>query len=761
MHSTCYFKGVFDTTPKPLTEAEFDRIINDEKLKATCQEIEEILSDPNLSDEDKYKQAGEKKNEISYLFGFQAGEYTDGHRSKETAVLNGLVIIDGDHLPEDFDSFFEKRRDKIMQYHPLFIARTPRRGLRIVLPLPQGMSIADAQEYYYDLFDFPEQTRDTSIKDPSRLSFAVPRDYIYYVDREALWGDKHYEVKAPEGYTPASISSNKHTVTAKQKVVVCNVEKAVFGLHDDMEFDGVKYSVIFNELVKIIEGNKKLGASRHPGQRHQLVYLIACNFSKVCDNNPELLSSFFPDDFWGHDAEDSMRCIVDGCHTSQTAYLPKFIQQAIANAKALNEEENAGDEQKENRAPRMPRILPDPVFYTIRNVPLRCREYCTSQMFACFATYNNNIQVRMLDDDYCEVVFFALTVADSGAGKRYLGPIVKTVLEEIELSDAEALEQLKEWKKKERRRSKDTEGEEEPELPIICLPSDITKAGLNKALDLANGRFLHFHNSEFSSFVKGIGQGWTEKICKGFDCDSDGQSTATAGGVTAKVKVKMQINATTTPDNARKYLSSHISDGCVSRFDMSTIDKDDPRPVKVRGEYNDEYKAKIKTYIENIKACAGQKVECNEVLAKARKLQKKYERIQKENDDEFLRLMMYRAINIAIWKGYMLYIMQGQRWSKEIGDFMDWSVKYDIWCKYHFFGTIFEEKEKKDRIIPHRGPVSLLSLLSDEFSVEDLRKVRRMNGREDGLAQVKQQLANWQNRKYIQRISEGRFKKIA
>ena len=53
MYNTCYFEGVKDTTPEPLTEAEFDRIINSEKLKANCQKVVEILNNPNLNDEEK------------------------------------------------------------------------------------------------------------------------------------------------------------------------------------------------------------------------------------------------------------------------------------------------------------------------------------------------------------------------------------------------------------------------------------------------------------------------------------------------------------------------------------------------------------------------------------------------------------------------------------------------------------------------------------------------------------------------------------
>lgn len=51
-----------------------------------------------------------------------------------------------------------------------------------------------------------------------------------------------------------------------------------------------------------------------------------------------------------------------------------------------------------------------------------------------------------------------------------------------------------------------------------------------------------------------------------------------------------------------------------------------------------------------------------------------------------------------------------------------------------------------------RGPMNLLELLPDEFSLDDYVKVRQKEGYEDNISKAKVALRQWEHRGYVVRI---------
>ena len=58
-------------------------------------------------------------------------------------------------------------------------------GLRLVFRIPAGLSLEEAQRWMSVQLDDPNY--DQSVKDLARCSFAVPEDYILYMDEEGLF----------------------------------------------------------------------------------------------------------------------------------------------------------------------------------------------------------------------------------------------------------------------------------------------------------------------------------------------------------------------------------------------------------------------------------------------------------------------------------------------------------------------------------------------------------------------------------------------
>ena len=52
-----------------------------------------------------------------------------------------------------------------------------------------------------------------------------------------------------------------------------------------------------------------------------------------------------------------------------------------------------------------------------------------------------------------------------------------------------------------------------------------------------------------------------------------------------------------------------------------------------------------------------------------------------------------------------------------------WTMKYDMWCKMHFFGEQMHQ-QMAGEVVRTRGPKNMLDMLSDDFTYEDAQAVR-------------------------------------
>ena len=97
----------------------------------------------------------------------------------------------------------------------------------------------------------------------------------------------------------------------------------------------------------------------------------------------------------------------------------------------------------------------------------------------------------------------------------------------------------------------------------------------------------------------------------------------------------------------------------------------------------------------------------------------------------------------------MLYIMHGYRWSQEIELFASWTVDYDLWCKFHFFGDMIENATQSTAPDNARYNTSLLALLPDTFTREQARNMRRDIGKGTSAREVRCMLGQWTHRGFI------------
>jgi len=218
--------------------------------------------------------------------------------------------------------------------------------------------------------------------------------------------------------------------------------------------------------------------------------------------------------------------------------------------------------------------------------------------------------------------------------------------------------------------------------------------------------------------------------------------------VSERVCIRCNWNASTTIRKGQAYFRSVLRDGPISRINFCTIPE---QPIgadmPVYGTYDAEFDEELRPYIERLTKARGL-VECKGAQLLAKKL--------KEENAEFARLsqsrvyenLSFRANVIAYLKAMVLFVAHGGVWDKTMEEFVRWSLRYDMWCKMHFFGDSIEAQEESELGVKKRGPQNLLDLLPTIFTYEEAHRMRQRQGITKGNA--KMMLDNWKKRGYIE-----------
>jgi hypothetical protein len=207
-----------------------------------------------------------------------------------------------------------------------------------------------------------------------------------------------------------------------------------------------------------------------------------------------------------------------------------------------------------------------------------------------------------------------------------------------------------------------------------------------------------------------------------------------------QVQIRWNWNASTTPGKCRKFFGDAMLDGTLSRMSFSTIYTDDDR-MPLYGIYDEKFQEQVQQAVAQLNDAKGL-VGCRKANALAAAMIEENRQYSALADDDVYRELSYRATLSAFKRGMVLYLLNGQKWCKEIEDFVRWSYHYDMWCKMWIFGEKMRRAMDLDKAVMLPGRRNLMEFLQDTFTLDDLNTVRRAQGmKDDGSAQLRKWLS--------------------
>ena len=529
------------------------------------------------------------------------------------------------------------------------------------------------------------------------------------------------------------------------------------------EYDGISYEAITSKLVEL------LGGEPQHGSRNSFIFTLSCYLRYLCDDNATWIKQVIPT--FGEEKKRAFTTVDSACQRKQSHRMPMIVRKAIslcqqeqARGKAADyDADEFGDIQNPDsyfyRIHEMPQKLPRLIRLLVSKTPAIYQPAVSQAVFPALASHLCDTRFRYIDNVEHEATLMNILCAPTGSGKESITQPINRIMADIRARDAEQRERERAWKDECNRKGSNKDKRERPEgLVIQEVNIDMTNPAFVLRMKEAERHFLYAKVNELNLFdaLKGKTNQHFRIMELAFDLGNYGQDRVGVQSVTETVKVRFNWNACCTPKKCRDYFRRVVTDGPVSRISFATIER---RPcgseIPVYGSYDAAFDEELKPYIDNLLKARGL-VDCPQALRLARKLMEENAEFARLSQNYVFENLSFRANVIAYLKACVLYVANGMKWEKSIEDFVRWSERYDLWCKLKLFGQMIYdadvEQDKVSRTAPN-GPKNLLSLLPDEFTMDDYVKVRRAQGFDnDSARRIRDAIHQWVHRGYVAKV---------
>lgn len=593
---------------------------------------------------------------------------------------------------------FGKVQHNCPQDEVVFAQATARKGLRLVVKRNDTESLADIQQRYAAYADRPVD----ELLDYTRRSFLTTMDDVYYIDLDAIC--QPFTLEAAERW--AMLDRNP-SVTAEEGI---DLEAEAHPTATEAATQAAEVACTVDELM---------GGKVGEGSRHNRYLRLIGVMRYLCPTAEQLIEACGYEEL---PLEERMRMATDILGKTPYKQTPKVLQEAISIVREKGETADwspSGSVIEEE--PQLPSKLPKPLQALVKKVHPLLYPTVIRSAFAAFSTHLEGVRIRYENGTENELPFVHLCVAAQGSGKSSIIAPSDVVLREILTQDNENRAREAAWKQA---KAMGETGIERPaDLSVQVLSSDCTAAAFNQKLADARGRYLYMRMDELEGLKKMAGsvERATEILRLAFDASTYGQERVGAESVTTRCTLRLNLVASTTPLTAQKFFKNATMDGTLTRIGLSTINN----PDKVRwhyGTYDERYHAELAPYISRLRTASGL-ITCPQAEKLIRQLVDEAEDNLSVNGQQHLMDYVYRSGIIAFREAMLLYIMLG-KWTKEIANYMAWSLNYQLWVMERVFGrTIrlaYEAAQEAERNVPIVK--NLLVDLPSDFTSEQLKR---------------------------------------
>ena len=767
-----------------------NRVLDSVHVSRICAEIEDALEkcrNGELTKEEYETIKSELKKKLP-IFTFHA-MFKHGRRKNNDAIASGLAIYDLDHIPNP-QAKWEAIKNRAWELGIVMAHISPSlEGLRLVFIIPPGMSLAEAQAWMARKLG--DDKYDACVKDFARCSFAVPREYVLFLDEEGLFAPQstqsstefslsschpvnhlsfraeQSEAKNLEG-TKVDVHVNAPEILRRSAPLNDNAEKSAQNdnKNENKEKNSVELRVLcgeknypqthenipYSDIIEVLE--EQMGGRPDIGSRNNFIFSMACHLRYICDDNPAWIAQVLPT--YGEEWPKFEATVRSACNRIQTKAMPRIIKRTLSICRHNSDIRHHTSDI--NTPPELPDVLPPLIQLLVSRTPKIYQPAVANAVFPALGAHLWQTTFRYIDNCPHEATLATLLLAPTGSGKSCVNVPIDYIMADIRERDKLNMEKERRWKEDMQTKGANKDKKKRPQGIIIQeIDPDSTSAAFVQRMADAEGRFLYARMNEIQQLnnlaSRGNSHNVFDLLCLAFDYGNiHGQTRVGTGSVSERVCVRFNYNVSTTIRKGQQFFRNVLTDGPLSRINMCTIpEREIGAEMPVYGTYGEDFAEELKPYIDHLNAARGL-IECKEASQLARVLMQENADFARLSQSRVYENFSFRANVIAFLKAMVLYVANGEVWDDTMEDFIRWSLRYDLWCKMHFFGQAIEEQEYGGEKGNHRGPQNLLDLLPEVFTREEAGMLRQRQGIRTGSLSF--MLGNWKKRGYIELYGE-------
>ena len=485
----------------PCDAATFWHVTDSRKVSDICQQIDQVVNGPTDDGRSyeqqteqerrtRHEQAGLLKKQLP-SFCFMA-TFPRGRRLKSEAVPTGLVMLDVDDM-EHPRQWYEQQAftpQRLSEMGICYMGETPsRHGLRAVFR-GQGGSIAQEQQRMAALLGV---TPDPACKDLSRMSFAVPRSYIFHLNEEM------FEIENGELRI-----ENCHAAED-------NPQSSILNPQLPKTYHGTPYAAIIQKYWEMFND----GHEPQQGDRNVLTFELAANLCPICGMDADWLMQVIPS-YDGFGEPEKRQTIVNAIAqarraeaeghggmpyrlkrvlealkqpggeatgqpkaeaTATEAERAEVAEQPTARRKSMGEVQAAAERQKQVAAyeRRLLQIaLPIGLRESVSGAPQGFVLPALSAALPIAGAYATDVTYVYCDGEHHRLNLMSVIAGRQASGKSVAKGVVQAWCQQMDAADAEARREEEAWRQRKKNRKANEKLPEEPQSEVRGVPVTIS-----------------------------------------------------------------------------------------------------------------------------------------------------------------------------------------------------------------------------------------------------------------------------------------------
>ena len=729
-----YIQNIRSHHTVPCTAEILHTVMRSTIVGMTCAEIadcHEQMLRGEMSREDFETKKSKLKRRLP-AFCFHA-HFKNGRRLNNEAVPSGLSILDIDHIKGSPEVFFnEKVKGKAKELGIVLAHKTPSgEGLRLVFVIPDGMGLVEGQQWLAQQIGLSEF--DEACKDLARCSFAVPEEYVLFLDEEELFKaiepiDTIDAIDTIDSIDAIDSIDSIETIGAasNKSLKVFDLCREQAGLKDvDINARGSRH----NSLLAILS----VGAARLLSEAEAMAVVAQRmpDFFKEPDCR-QLIHDFYAK---YHDDSKMMSATVQriNARAEQLAQRAKEKEMGKENEEEEEDGEDSSDSGDSNYRDyrnysnyRDYAIPPIPgLKQSLTGVPEQMRMPALCALLPMAASYADDVTFRYCDGREQRLGLMSIVVGEQASGKSVCKDIIDLWRGPMDEDDEQGRRKEDEWKKKRKNRRANEKLDPEPEVLIRDVPITISCSTLLKRLKNAQGHTLYSFCSELDTLRKTNGAGsWSSKYDiyrLAFDHDEWGQDYNSDQAESGMVSVGYNWTILGTYGALGKcFKGENIENGLSSRVIVSEMPDSAFAPMPLFQDRKDRDAQAILEAVNTLRAKHGfiDTPRLRKAIAQwvEDKRQQAMERI-----DRVMDTYRRRAAVIGMRCGVVACLLSGEKETKHVIDFALMMAEYVLQEQCRLFGDVLRKQYAADSDNTRKSKNrAVFDRLADTFTSHDI-----------------------------------------